>query len=102
MTTATDALYMQMRDILFQDSAVAGEGAGLGIGLLLLGRGPAWASELTGELAATELLAYAHDTQHEKTIRGIALGLALVCYGQEEAADGLVRQLAGDKDAMLR
>jgi hypothetical protein len=35
MATGTDELYVQMRDILFQDSAVAGEGAGIGIGLLL-------------------------------------------------------------------
>ncbi len=27
---------------------------------------------------AQEMLAYAHDTQHEKIIRGIAVGLALI------------------------
>lgn len=30
---------------------------------------------------ATEMLAYAHDTQHEKIIRGTVLGLALVRGG---------------------
>ena len=37
------------------------------------------ASEMT-----SELLSYAHDTQHEKIIRGISIGLALMMYGQEE------------------
>ncbi len=41
----------------------------------------------------TEMLAYAHDTQHEKIIRGLALGLALVSYGREEGADALFEQV---------
>ena len=28
------------------------------------------------------MLAYAHDTQHEKIIRGLALGLAITMYGR--------------------
>ena len=47
--------------MLYTDSAVAGEAAGIGMGLLLAGS----ASD-----KAQELLAYAHDTQHEKIIRG--------------------------------
>ena len=31
-----------------------------------------------------EMLAYAHDTQHEKIIRGVAMGLALIMYGRCE------------------
>ncbi len=46
-----------MKGILYMDSAVAGEAAGLSLGLLCVGS----ASE-----KATELLAYAHETQHEK------------------------------------
>ena len=77
MGSASDPLYASLRDILFQDSATAGEAAGLGIGLLLCGRGPAWTSDITGESVSSEMLTYAHATQHEKAIRGIALGLAL-------------------------
>ena len=29
------------------------------------------------------MLAYAHDTQHEKIIRGLTLGIALIVYGQD-------------------
>ena len=98
----TDAHYAQLRDLLFQDSAVAGEAAGIATGLLLAGSGPGWKSDITGDAAATELLAYAHETQHEKTIRGIAMGLALQCAGVEEGADGLIRQMTSDKDPVLR
>jgi len=52
---------------------VAGEAAGYGLGLLFVGT----ASEKT-----FEMLAYAHDTQHEKIIRGVAMGLALIMYGR--------------------
>ena len=47
--------------MLYTDSAVAGEAAGIGMGLLLAG---------SGSDKAAEMLAYAHDTQHEKIIRG--------------------------------
>ncbi len=40
---------------------VAGEAAGIGIGLLLAG---------TASNKVQELLTYAHETQHEKIIRG--------------------------------
>lgn len=46
--------------------------------------------------------AYAHDTAHEKIIRGLALGLALTAYGREEGADALVEQMSRDQDPILR
>ena len=48
---------------------VAGEAAGLALGLLFAG---------SGSERSAEMFAYAHDTQHEKIIRGLAVGLALV------------------------
>jgi 26S proteasome regulatory subunit N2 len=105
MGTGDEAIFSSMRDVLFSEKAVASEGAALGIGLLLTGRGPAWTCEIVADeagSAATEMLAQAHDTGHEKTIRGIGLALALMCYGQEEGADVLIAQLARDKDAVLR
>jgi hypothetical protein len=63
--------YNQMRDNhLVCESAVAGEAAGIGMGLVMLGSadGP----------ALTEMTNYARETQHEKIIRGLALGVALV------------------------
>ncbi|KAJ3398431.1 proteasome regulatory particle base subunit, partial [Chytridiales sp. JEL 0842] len=39
---------------------------------------------------------------HEKIIRGLAIGIALIMYGKEETADALIETLCGDKDAILR
>lgn len=74
-----------------QCNAVAGEAAGLGMGLLAAGSGGAGAERVA------EMLAYAHDTAHEKIIRGLALGLALASYGREESAEGLVEQMTRDQ-----
>lgn len=105
MGTGDATAFASLRDVLFSEKAVASEGAALGIGLLLTGRGPAWTCDIVADeagSAAAELLAQAHDTAHEKTIRGIGMALALQCYGHEEGADALISQLAGDKDAVLR
>jgi 26S proteasome regulatory subunit N2 len=93
MATAADDVFEELKSVLYTDSAVAGEAAGLAMGMLLAGR----ASDKTGEM-----LAYAHDTAHEKIIRGLAVGLALTCYGREEEADALVETLSRDADPILR
>jgi 26S proteasome regulatory subunit N2 len=49
------------------------QAAGLSLGLLFCG---------SATDKAVEMLAYAHDTQHEKIIRGLSLGLALTMYGR--------------------
>lgn len=48
---------------------------------------------LTDFSAIEEMLTYAHETQHEKIIRGLALGIALVMFGKEEGADTLIEQV---------
>ena len=87
-------LYDELRTILFNDSAVAGEAAGYAMGLVMLGT--------ASDKALDEMLQYAHETQHEKIIRGLALGLAFLMYGKEEEADSLIETLVGDADAILR
>ena len=52
-----DELFEDLKNVLYLDSAVAGEAAGLALGLLHVG---------TATEKAAEMLAYAHDTQHEK------------------------------------
>ncbi|GFZ01991.1 26S proteasome regulatory complex, non-ATPase subcomplex, Rpn2/Psmd1 subunit [Actinidia rufa] len=42
---------------------------------------------------ASEMLAYAHETQHEKIVGGLALVIALAVYGREEEADTLIEQM---------
>ncbi|KAJ3693473.1 hypothetical protein LUZ60_008953 [Juncus effusus] len=91
--TADEEIYDDIKNVLYTDSAVAGEAAGIGMGLLMVG---------TASEKAREMLAYAHDTQHEKIIRGLSLGIALTVYGREEEADTLIEQMTRDQDPILR
>lgn len=94
MATEDDELYEELKGVLFNDSAVAGEAAALAMGFVMLGSASAKGIE--------EMIGYAHDTAHEKIIRGLALGLAMIMYGRENEADGLVTTLLHDKDPILR
>jgi 26S proteasome regulatory subunit N2 len=94
MATGNKELLEDLQTVLFQDSAVAGEAAGLAMGLVMLGTANGRACE--------DMLNYAQDTQHEKIIRGLAIGMALIMYGREEGADTLIEQLSRHKDPILR
>ncbi|XP_043810927.1 26S proteasome non-ATPase regulatory subunit 1 homolog A isoform X2 [Manihot esculenta] len=91
--TADEDIYDDIKSALYTDSAVAGEAAGISMGLLMVG---------TASEKASEMLTYAHETQHEKIIRGLALGIALTVYGREEEADTLIEQMTRDQDPILR
>nr|DAD37020.1 TPA_asm: hypothetical protein HUJ06_007661 [Nelumbo nucifera] len=91
--TADEDIYDDVKTVLYNDSAVAGEAAGISMGLLMVG---------TASEKASEMLTYAHETQHEKIIRGLALGIALTVYGREEEADTLIEQMIRDQDPILR
>jgi 26S proteasome regulatory subunit N2 len=94
MATGSEELVEDLKSVLFTDSAVAGEAAGLAMGLVMVGTADGKACE--------EMLSYAQDTQHEKIIRGLAIGMALIMYGREEGADTLIEQLTRHKDPILR
>lgn len=81
--------YEDLKQTLYTDSAVAGEAAGYGIGLIMLGTADSH--------VADEMLAYARETQHEKIIRGLAVGLAFVYYGRQEEADSTIKLLLAEK-----
>ena len=87
-------VYEQLKLCLYQDGAVAGEAAGLAMGLCELGSKSASAIE--------DMVAYAHKTQHEKILRSLAVGISLVMYGRSEEADPLIESLIRDKDHILR
>ncbi len=55
--TEDEVVFEEIKNVLYTDSAVAGEAAGIALGLVSVGS----ASD-----KASELLTYAHDTQHEK------------------------------------
>jgi len=97
--SADETLVEQLKTVLFFDAAVAGEAAAYGIGMLLAGR---FTSAPVARSATAELLSYAHETAHEKIIRGVAMALALTVCGCEDAAEPLIEQLCRDRDAILR
>ncbi|KAH6917463.1 26S proteasome subunit RPN2a [Coprinopsis sp. MPI-PUGE-AT-0042] len=86
--------FEDLKTVLFTDSAVGGEAAGYAMGLVLLGTG--------AEEAVGEMLQYARETQHEKIIRGLAMGTAFIYYARQEEADGIIKTLLAEKDPILR
>lgn len=58
------------------------------MGLVMLGT--------ASEKALDEMLQYAHETQHEKIIRGLAIGIAFLMFGKEDEADVLIERLLSD------
>ncbi|KAF4549729.1 26S proteasome regulatory subunit rpn2-like protein [Elsinoe fawcettii] len=94
MATGSEAIYEELKQVLYSDSAINGEAVGLAMGLVMLG---------TANYRALEDMAqYAHDTQHEKIVRGLAMGMALIVYGQQEEADELINGMLDDADPTLR
>ena len=94
MATGDEGIYDDLKNVLYTDSALNGEAIGIAMGLIMLG---------TGSIKALEdMIQYAHDTQHEKIVRGLALGMALIMYGRQEGADELVNGLLDDPDPILR
>ncbi|KAI4141941.1 MAG: hypothetical protein L6R39_005128 [Caloplaca ligustica] len=94
MATGDESIYEDLKAVLWSDSALNGEAVGIAMGLIMLG---------TGDIKALEdMIQYAHETQHEKIVRGLALGMALIMYGRQEGADELVNGLLEDPDPILR
>lgn len=94
MGTHRQDLYEQLKFNLYQDDAVTGEAAGIAMGMVMLGSKNAQAIE--------DMVSYAQETQHEKILRGLAVGIALTMYARLEEADPLVTSLSTDKDPVLR
>jgi 26S proteasome regulatory subunit N2 len=100
MGSADVILVNELKQVLDTDSAVAGEAAGIAIGMVLVGTGagnlhnslPDRSKDELNEIVF-ELKSYARETAHEKIIRGIAMGLALINYGQEENADAVIEEM---------
>eukprot|EP00730_Choanoeca_flexa_P000873 TRINITY_DN10376_c0_g2_i1.p1 TRINITY_DN10376_c0_g2~~TRINITY_DN10376_c0_g2_i1.p1 ORF type:complete len:949 (+),score=326.71 TRINITY_DN10376_c0_g2_i1:172-3018(+) len=89
-TEAQDAL----KNTLAMDSAIAGEAAGLAMGLNMLGTADSDSFE--------HMFSYAQETQHEKIIRGLSLGMAFLLQGRQEQADAMVARLTAHTDPIIR
>ncbi|KAF8078702.1 armadillo-type protein [Lyophyllum atratum] len=86
--------FEDLKNVLFMDSAVAGEASGYAMGLIMLGT--------AAPEPVREMLQYARETQHEKIIRGLAVGVAFIFYGRQEEADETIKTLLAEKDPILR
>jgi 26S proteasome regulatory subunit N2 len=94
MATGSEEIFDNLKNVLFADSALNGEAVGLAMGLIMLG---------TGNVRALEdMVTYAHETTHEKSVRGLALGMSLIMYGRQEGADVMIEGLLSDPDPTLR
>jgi 26S proteasome regulatory subunit N2 len=82
-------IYEEIRTALFQDNATAGEASGYAMGLVMLGT--------ASDKVFDEMASYARETQHEKIIRSLAMGIAFLYYGQREAADTVIDRLSNEK-----
>lgn len=87
--TARPEVYEVLKSNLYQDDAVTGEAAGIAMGLTMLGS--------MNDDVVRDMITYARETQHEKILRGLALGISLLCFGRLENADPLIQQLLDDK-----
>lgn len=94
MGSASTDVYESLKEVLYNDSAVSGEAAAMGMGLTMLGTG--------NESAIRDMLTYAQETQHGNITRGLAVGLSLVSYGRQETADGLISSMLDSEEALLR
>jgi 26S proteasome regulatory subunit N2 len=92
--TGRQDVYDMLKQNLYLDDANVGEAAGIAMGLVMLGS--------LDQSVFSDMLGYAHDTQHEKIVRGLCVGIALVFYRALEAADAVIDELRSDKDALLR
>ncbi|WOO82563.1 26S proteasome non-ATPase regulatory subunit 1 A [Vanrija pseudolonga] len=94
LATGDEDIYDELKAILFQDNATSSEAAGYAMGLVMLGQ--------PSERVLDELIAYAGETQHEKIVRGVAIGTALIMYGKRTAADSVIDKFTKSNDAILR
>ncbi|XP_054156601.1 26S proteasome non-ATPase regulatory subunit 1-like [Oppia nitens] len=94
MGTNRSDVYEILKSNLFQDDAITGEAAGIAMGLVMLGS--------KSNATITDMVSYAQETQHEKILRGLAVGIGLTMFGRLEEADTLIESLCRDKDPLLR
>ncbi|KRT82499.1 HEAT domain-containing protein [Oryctes borbonicus] len=94
MGTNRQDVYEQLKFNLYQDDAVTGEAAGIGMGLVMLGS--------KNQSAIEDMVSYAQESQHEKILRGLAVGISFTMYGRLEEADQLINQLLDSKNPLFR
>ncbi|CCC70419.1 hypothetical protein NCAS_0E03490 [Naumovozyma castellii] len=94
MGSGSEDVYDSLKEVLYNDSAVSGEAAALGMGLTMLGNGH--------KTAVHDMFTYAQETKHGNITRGLAVGLALINYGRQELADDIIEKMLASDEPLLR
>jgi len=96
MATKMPNIYNELKQTLYNnaDSAIIGEAAGYGMGLVMVGA--------ADQESIQDTLNHIEDQNHEKIIRALSISLALQMYGKEAQADTLVEQMVRSKDSIIR
>ncbi|KAJ1850568.1 proteasome regulatory particle base subunit, partial [Coemansia sp. RSA 2703] len=94
MGSGSEEMSRALMNVLYSDSAVSGEAAALALGMVMMGS--------RHEATVRDMLVYAKETEHEKIIRALSLGIGLVMFGRKQEADALIERLLEEKDALLR
>ncbi|KAJ1902049.1 proteasome regulatory particle base subunit [Kickxella alabastrina] len=94
MGSGSEDMSQALKNVLYADSAVSGEAAALGLGMVMMGS--------NNDEILKDMLLYAKETEHEKIIRALSVGVGLVMFGRKQEADPLVERLLLEKDPLLR
>lgn len=96
MATNNTEVYDELKENLYNnaDSAIIGEAAGYGMGLVMIGA--------ADQESIQDQLNHIEDQKHEKIIRALSMSLAFQMYGKEEQAETLIEQMSRSKDNIVR
>ena len=86
-------IFEEIKGVLYTDGAISGEAAGLALGLLSCG---------SGTDKVEELLAYAHDTQHEKVGTDLAPFLGVTSMGEKLYLSGFPTGMGESSKTTIR
>lgn len=94
MGSNSESLYEALKTVLYSDSAVSGQAAAMSMGMVMLGSG--------NSDAINDMFTYAQETLHDHIVRGLAIGIALLSYGQEDKALWIIEKLLTQEQPILR
>ncbi|KAJ2399637.1 proteasome regulatory particle base subunit [Coemansia sp. RSA 2559] len=94
MGSGSEDIAQALMNVLYSDSAVSGEAAAIGLGLVMMGT--------KNEGALSDMLQYAKETEHEKIIRALSVGMGLVMFGRKQEADEFIAKVIEEEDPLLR
>lgn len=94
MGTARIDVYELLMANLQRAEADIGLAAAIGMGLVMLGS--------KDEKPIKEMIEYAQETDHDKILFGLGIGIALIVFGTMDDSESLIETLCSNKEPMIR